>query len=137
MELQPDTFPGKRILLVDDERLVRETVRHLLRHDDYEVVEANNGAEALALYAKDQFDLVVTDFRMPFLEGDELAVRIRELSPQQPILMITGYSYRKSRTNPVDYILYKPFDLDKLRKAVTNLLENYAGCREPALCPRG
>jgi YesN/AraC family two-component response regulator len=73
METQQGALLGKRILLVDDERSVRETLRSLLCHDDHEVVEANNGAEALRLFAQDQFDLVLTDLRMPFVEGDELA----------------------------------------------------------------
>jgi CheY-like chemotaxis protein len=134
MELKQDTLRGKRILLVDDELLVRETVRSLLCYDNHEVVEANNGAEALGLFAKDRFDLVLTDLRMPFIEGDELALRIRELSPKQPILMITGYSYKAGRNNPVDSILYKPFDLQKLRTAVARLLKSSEECSEAALC---
>jgi YesN/AraC family two-component response regulator len=134
MEIKQDTLQGKRILLVDDECLVRETVRSLLCFDNHEVVEANNGAEALRLFSEGKFDLVLTDFRMPFIEGDELAMRIRELAPQQPILMITGYSYKAGRHNPVDSILYKPFDLQKLRGAVSRLLQKSSTPDESAVC---
>ncbi len=75
MDIEQDTLSGKRILLVDDERAVRQTVRDLLNYDEHHVVEANNGAEALNLFAEGRFDLVLTDWRMPFIEGDELAVR--------------------------------------------------------------
>jgi two-component system response regulator MprA len=119
MENKPDAPIGKRILLVDDERAVRETVRRLLTHDDHTVIEANNGAEALGLFAQGRFDLVVTDCVMPFVEGDELAVKIRALAPEQPILMITGHRRKPGRANPVDAVLYKPFELSDLRTAIT------------------
>jgi CheY-like chemotaxis protein len=137
MEIQQDTLLGKRILLVDDERSVRETLRGLLSQDEHEVVEANNGAEALRLFAQDQFDLVLADWRMPFVEGDELAVKIRELSPQQPILMITGHPQKPSRTNPVDGVLYKPFGLAQLRVAVAKLLQKSDDCLDPSILTRG
>ena len=137
MDIEQDTLSGKRILLVDDERSMRETVRDLLSYDEHNVVEANNGAEALRIFAQDRFDLVVTDWRMPFVEGDELAVRIRELSPRQPILMITGHSRKPSRTNPVNAVLYKPFNLQGLRLAVAQLLQKQDDCLELNLCPGG
>jgi CheY-like chemotaxis protein len=119
-ELEPPL--GKRILLIDDERSVRETVRQLLLLDDHTVVEANNGAEALSLFARHQFDVVLTDCRMPFVAGDELAAKIRQMAPDQPILMITGYSVRAGRGNPVDAVLEKPFDLAGLRSALAKVL---------------
>ncbi len=134
METQEGTLPAKRILLVDDERSIRETVRDLLCYDEHEVVEANNGAEALRIFAQDQFDLVLTDLRMPFVEGDELAVKIRQLSPQQPILMITGHPHKPGRSNPVDAILYKPFNREGLRRAVAMLLEKLDDSPAQGLC---
>src|ERR1700726_3317417 len=91
MGTQPEPPLGKRILLVEDERSVRDTLRQLLALDDHTVIEANNGAEALGLFTQDQFDVVLTDCVMPFLKGPELAARIRQLVPNQPILMITAY----------------------------------------------
>jgi CheY-like chemotaxis protein len=119
-ELEPPL--GKRILLIDDERSVLETVGRLLRCDDHIVVEANNGAEALSLFARHQFDLVLTDCRMPFVEGNELAAKIRQIAPGQPILMITGYGAKPGRGNPVDAVLEKPFDLAALRSALAKVL---------------
>jgi two-component system, cell cycle response regulator CpdR len=137
METQQDTLLSKRILLVDDERSVRETVRNLLAYDEHEVVEANNGAEALRIFTQERFDLVLTDLRMPFLEGDELAVKIRELAPRQPILMITGHAQKPSRMNPVDAILYKPFALDDLRHVMATLLQKSDHNLDTELCPKG
>jgi CheY-like chemotaxis protein len=122
MEVKPETRLGKRILLVDDERSVRDAIRDLLHHDEYTVIEANNGAEALRLFSQDKFDVVLTDCFMPFLKGTELAARIRQLSPKQPILMITGYGIKSGPHNPVDGVLRKPFDLDGLRSALAEVL---------------
>jgi CheY-like chemotaxis protein len=109
-------------LLVDDERVVRESLRGLLVQDDLEVVEANNGAEAYTLFTQGQFDLVVTDCVMPFVSGDELAVRIRHLAPQQPILMITGNAFKRGPRNPVNAVLHKPFDAERLHQEVHKLI---------------
>jgi two-component system, cell cycle response regulator CpdR len=116
---------GKRILLVDDEASVRGSFRMMLEIDDHVVTEANNGAEAMDLFATGQFDLVTTDFEMPFIKGDELALRIKQLAPKQPILMITAYGkYLGDSENPVDSILNKPIQLDDLRRAIAKILSN-------------
>jgi CheY-like chemotaxis protein len=116
---------GKRILLVDDEPGVRGLFRMILELDDHTVTEANNGAEALDLFTKGQFDLVATDFEMPVMKGNELAVRIKDLAPRQPVLMITAYERELGDPeNPVDSILIKPFTLDALRGAIGMLLSN-------------
>jgi two-component system, NtrC family, nitrogen regulation response regulator NtrX len=122
METKPEPPLGKRILLVDDERSVRDTIRHLLRFDDHTVTEANNGAEALGLFAQNRFDVVLTDCVMPFVKGTELAVRIKKLAPDQPILMITGHGLKPGLHNPVDAVLRKPFDLGALRTALAGVL---------------
>jgi CheY-like chemotaxis protein len=124
-----DMICGKRILLVDDEPNVRGVFRMMLEIDDHTVTEADNGAEALELFAKGQFDLVTTDFEMPVMKGNELAVRIKELAPKQPILMITAYEQKLGDSrNPVDSILNKPFTLDNLRAAIAKLLSDVEAC---------
>ena len=120
--MERDKMIGKRILLVEDESLVRRCIGQLLASDDHTVVEANNGAEALSLFTQAQFDLVMTDFEIPFVRGDELAARIKRLAPQQPILMITGYQQRPGPDNPVDAVLNKPIHREQLRETMARLL---------------
>jgi DNA-binding response OmpR family regulator len=122
MNIESDALRGKRILLVEDERVVREALRQLFTQDSHTVVEANNGAEAFSLFHRQKFDLVVTDFEMPFIKGDELATRIKQVAPNQPILMITAFSHRPSMDNPVDAVVHKPFDSGRLRAIMERLL---------------
>jgi CheY-like chemotaxis protein len=113
----------KRILLVDDQQSVREAISLLLSLDEHTVIEAGNGVEALDLFRRDQFDLVITDFEMPKMKGNELAARIKQISPAQPILMITAYVEKLGDSdNPVDAILNKPFELQALRRVMADFL---------------
>ena len=123
--MKKSRIQGKRILVVDDEPNVRGALRMMLEMDGYVVTEANNGAEALDLFAKGKFDLVTTDFEMPVMKGNELAVRIKQLAPSQPILMISAYGKELGESeNPVDGILNKPFTMDNLRGAIAKLQSN-------------
>jgi CheY-like chemotaxis protein len=128
-----ETGAGKRILLVDDERLVRETVRLMLAHFGYTVVEANNGAEALGLFRQSRFDLVMTDYEMPFVKGNELASRIRSIMPAQRILMMTGFAHRIEPDNPVNAVVNKPLNLDRLQSIMSQVLSDDSGSFEETL----
>lgn len=112
---------GKRILVTDDEQGVREAIAFLLRTDDHTVTQAQNGNEALAAIQGSKFDLVITDYSMPGMHGDELAKRIRELVPGQPIVMITAYADELANVQ-VDAVLPKPFEFNELRKTLRRLL---------------
>lgn len=113
----------KRILLADDQQEVRETIKLLLGMDGHIITEAANGREALTLFKQGQFDLVITDYAMPQMRGDELAANVKQLDPAQPVLMITG-SIEKFGVSEssVDALLHKPFMLDELRQAVAKAL---------------
>jgi CheY-like chemotaxis protein len=114
---------GKRILLVEDDPSARQSLSLLLRIDRHTVVEATNGREALNLFAQERFDLVIVDYLMPEMQGNELATNIRHLFPSQPILMVTAY-YEKlvDSAMPVDAIVSKPFAVHELRQAIAKLL---------------
>jgi len=114
----------KRILLVEDDRLARELIRRLLSRDEHTVIEVNNGAEAYCLFVGSRFDLVMTDFEIPFVKGNELAAQIKRLAPGQPVLMITAHKQRPGPGNPVDGILEKPVDLERLRRAMSKVFSN-------------
>ena len=115
---------GKRILLADDQEDVREMTAMLLGVDDHIVTTAINGREALDLFTPDRFDLVITDYLMPLMKGDELARNIKQLAPAEPVLMITGSaSELGSIQASVDAVLNKPFGLEELRQAVAHILD--------------
>jgi len=119
----PGKLESKRILLVDDLPEVREMTRLMLQLDGHVVEEARNGKEALALYAPGRFDLVITDYLMPIMRGDELARNIKRQAPTEPILMITGSAQELDRIGEhVDAVLGKPFGFEDLRQAVARLL---------------
>lgn len=114
---------GKRILLVEDDPSARESLNVLLRIDRHAVVEATNGREALDLFTQQPFDLVIVNYLMPEMQGNELALKIKRMVPSQPILMVTAF-YEKLVDSelPVDAVLSKPFAVDELRQALAKLL---------------
>ena len=105
--------------MVDDEQAVRDTLRVVLHFEGHTVVEAANGREACLIFAPGDFDLVITDYNMPGMKGDELARTIKCLVPSQHILMLTAHAAELCHTeNPVDAILEKPFTLAALRQMI-------------------
>jgi len=112
----------KHILLADDQQEVRDTIKLLLRLDEHTVAEAKNGREALEMFTQDRFDLVITDYAMPEMRGDELAANVKHLAPSQPILMLTGSAeLLDGLSTPVDALLTKPFSLVDLRRVIGRL----------------
>ena len=77
----------------------------------------------MALFEESEFDVVITDFDMPKMAGDELVIRIRSRTPGQPILMITACAERlRGQENPANAILGKPFGVQELRDSLASLL---------------
>ena len=117
------TVLGKRILLADDQPGVRQAVKYLLELDEHAVTEARDGREAYELFRGGPFDLVITDYAMPQMAGNDLAAEIKRLIPAQPIIMITAYALEIVQyANPVDAVLNKPFSLQDLRETIARLL---------------
>jgi CheY-like chemotaxis protein len=123
-------IPAKKILVVDDEPFVCDAVKMMLTFDGHEVQTANSGKEALEILEQSNFDLVITDFAMPAMKGDELALAIKAFSPGQPVIMITAYAEMlQASGNPltgVDRLISKPFMLDDLREAIAQVLSGKA-----------
>ncbi|MGQ9485309.1 MAG: sigma-54-dependent transcriptional regulator [Desulfosoma sp.] len=115
------------ILVVDDERIARENLAHVLTKEGYHVVVAESGEQALRELEKQTFDLVLTDLRMESLGGMAVLERCKELSPTTEVIMITGYASVSSAVEAMKkgayYYLPKPFKLDEVRHLVRNALE--------------
>lgn len=118
-------FPQRRILVVDDEPLVCDAVKMMLEFDGHVVETARNAKDALAMLEQDKFDLVITDFEMPIMKGDELAAAIKARDPKQPVILITAYAEMlQSSGNPlkgIDLTISKPFLLQNLREAIAKV----------------
>ena len=112
----------KRILIVDDELLIRDLLYDYFAGCDYEIAVADNGQEALDLLAESRFDTAILDLRMPDIDGLELADRMHDRDSELPIIFMTGFPSMESaieaiRRHAEDYFV-KPFNLKHMRKAV-------------------
>ena len=116
------TGQKRRILVVDDEPFVRQSVQILLQDYGYIVDEAESGFQALALFEPGKFDMIFTDYLMPEMKGDQLAAAIKKRSPKQPIVMITAFLEKLQSSDcplgGVDSIICKPFELETLQSAI-------------------
>jgi CheY-like chemotaxis protein len=114
---------GKRILLVEDDRGARDSIKLLLSIDRHQVIEAAEGMAAIELVKSQPFDLVILDYFMPGMRGSQVARQIREIAPSLPILMVTAYLEKLGDADkPVDAVIGKPFDVAELRRTIAKLL---------------
>jgi DNA-binding response OmpR family regulator len=119
-----------KILVVDDDPSVSGMFKSLLEFDGHEVLTVDHPEVALAWLEQSKFDLVITDYLMRGMMGDEFAALVKQRWPDQPIIMASG-SYSNStvvgnRVLRVDYFLSKPFLMDELRDAIAWVLTNHA-----------
>ncbi len=130
LPLPPDRFGGiaRRVLLVDDDELVREVVAAQLEAEGFSTVVASSGAEALALLAAGEIvDVLVSDFSMPGLNGAATIERARLLRPRLPCILLTGYS-GLATTRPGDFtLLRKPASGPELCAQIDVMLEGAQG----------
>lgn len=124
-----------RILLAEDDDSVRAFVRRALELDGHSVLAVEDGAIALETIEEDDggFDLLVSDIKMPIMDGIALALNVARDKPDLPILLMTGYADQRERAHGLDQIVKdvvsKPFTLAEIRRVVTATL---AGDPEPA-----
>jgi len=116
-----------RILVVDDEKIIRDGCSRILAREGYAVFTAESGEEALERFDLEPFDLVLLDVKMPGLGGIEALTRLKEMDPGLTILIITGYpsietAVKAIKLGAYDYVT-KPFTPDVLRMAVNRALE--------------
>ncbi len=112
-----------RLLVVDDEPIVRSLVARMLEEEGHSVQVAFNGAQALQLAATDPtgFDLIITDIRMPGMDGWQLGKHVSERWPAMPVLYMSGLDVDEGGPGR-DTLIRKPFDGDELLRRVRDLL---------------
>jgi len=117
---EPETAQGEtvRVLVVDDEEMVRSIVTQLLSLNDHEVDRASSGTEALSQFEEHTYDIVFTDFAMPALPGADLAERLHAIQPDLPIILLTGYTDPDAAIDEVNDVLSKPFKLEELEATI-------------------
>jgi CheY-like chemotaxis protein len=114
--------PKKKILIVEDEPQVRDVLKMLLSFDGHEIVTVGDAQEALAIFEQGGFDVVMTDYSMPGMKGDALALALKARRPGQPVIMVTAHAEMlKTSAMPlrgVDQLVNKPFQIQELRDAI-------------------
>jgi CheY-like chemotaxis protein len=119
---------GNKVLIADDEIHIIHVVAIKLRNNGYEVIAANNGAEAYDLACREQPDIVVTDYQMPFVTGIELIEKLRanEQTKDTPVILLTARSFAISeelqQSLGVEECLSKPFSPKELLKSIQDIL---------------
>lgn len=116
-----------RILVVDDELLIRDLLYDFFSSQDWDIIVAEGGNKAIEYLKNQNFDIVLTDLKMPDMDGMALASRIRELYRGLPVVIMTGYPSLDSAIEALrykidDYII-KPFNVNHLFKTIKRVVE--------------
>ena len=123
----------KKVLIVDDEETLTWSMAKSLSKDKdkYEVMIANNGKEALSLLKKDKIDLVISDIRMPDINGLDLLVRIKMEHPQTKVIIMTAYGssdvQKEANRRGSLFYIEKPFEINDIRKIIIDLIGKKKG----------
>ena len=123
-----------KLLIVDDEILIRDLLYDYFKSRDYDIAVAESGQGALAQLEECHFDTIILDQKMPHMDGLELATKIRATDDHVPIIFMTGYPSMETaiealRKRADDYFI-KPFNLKQMNRAVESALTR-AGCPVP------
>src|SRR5437870_5158335 len=123
----PHTMPDTRVLVVDDERSMRELLAIMLRQAGHEVTVAEGGEQAVEVIKSESFDLVITDLRMRKVDGIAVLRAAKEHSPSTVVLVVTAFASTETAVEAMklgayDYVT-KPFKLDEIKLTIANALE--------------
>ncbi|MFX1266284.1 MAG: sigma-54-dependent transcriptional regulator [Promethearchaeota archaeon] len=123
-----------KILIVDDEKRMCDSLTVLLSHEGYETHTSLTGMEAVESLSRDDFDLVLLDMVMPDISGPEVMKHVRNLNPETPVIVITGYgsldsALKAMRWGAFDY-MRKPLDFDELLVSVQKAVQQRMQTRE-------
>jgi DNA-binding NtrC family response regulator len=119
------TMP-KRILVVDDDPMIRDMLCRLLNALGFVVKSFDNAFDALNSFINEVFELVLTDIQIPGMNGWELAFNIKKVSPDTPVILITGMTKddveEEMKNSRADSILFKPFNVKQIKMAIYRFL---------------
>lgn len=116
-----------RILIIDDEKSIRRTLREILEYENFKVDEAADGLEGLGMAQKEKFDIILCDIKMPKMDGMEALDKLMEAAVDAPVIMISGHGNIETAVEAVKKGAYdfiqKPLDLNRLLVTVRNALD--------------
>jgi two-component system, NtrC family, nitrogen regulation response regulator NtrX len=115
-----------KVLIIDDEKIIRRTLKEIIEYEGFEVEEASDGAQGLELALKEKYDIIFCDIKMPKIDGIELLGKMQEKGNEVPIVMISGHGNIDTAVEAIkkgafDYIS-KPLDLNRLMITMRNAL---------------
>ena len=118
-------MPNHKILLVDDDTQFLEATEYMLKYEDYVVVTAKNGEEAIKKYRESKPDVVLMDLRMPVMNGYDAFFKIKQENPEAKIVFTSAYAinsdeFEKAKKSGLYGLLTKPFDLTELNHIVAS-----------------
>jgi len=117
-----------RILVVDDENVIRASCQRVLEPEGFEIIQAKTPVEALQQIKEESFDLVITDLKMPEMDGIQLLKKIKEESPSTEVLILTGYATVSTAVEAMKYgafdYIEKPFRVEELKGLVSKAIEH-------------
>lgn len=137
----PARLAGTRVLVVDADEGIRRSAHHLLGVQGATVETARDGNEALAMMRQNPYATALVDIRLPDLDGYEIFRRLREVRPEVPIILMTGFGYDpthsivKARQEGLQTVLYKPFRTERLMDAVQQALRTAVSEAHPPTDP--
>ncbi len=127
---------GDKILVVDDNNFLRIVVSKMLSLLGYEVLSADSGENGLSLFLKNKFDIVLSDYEMPGMDGVAFACSVKKSSPRTPVVIMTGAGKEavfSRKSIAVDEVISKPFTLAGIDETIQNLLTIDRSRAAPAL----
>jgi two-component system, NtrC family, nitrogen regulation response regulator NtrX len=116
-----------KVLIIDDEKSIRKTLREILEYENFKVDEASDGAEGASMAEKENYDIILCDIKMPKVDGMEALDRIQKSHPDTPVVMISGHGTIETAVEAVkkgafDFIA-KPLDLNRLLVTIRNAMD--------------
>ncbi len=121
----------KKVLVVDDEKVIRDFLSRLLTLEDVDVTTAEGGSEAIEIVKKEKFDIIFLDMRMPQMDGVEAFKELKKITGDTKYVMMTGYSIddllKKVEDEKIEAFIKKPFEIDEIMAVIKEYSQQQYG----------